>query len=115
MTEETETEALLPATLLDSSTLTTDQKSQIAAALFLDMPLDSLISLGEQNLVHLMCPEAQAAYVQRCNVLRSSAQTRKAALNSDATKLGAIKEKKSKTPKDNVSMAMALLAQLTKK
>lgn len=60
-----------------------------------------------------MCPEALASYVQRCSVLRASAQTRKAALTKDATALGETKKKPAK--KDNVSLAMDLLKQLSQK
>jgi hypothetical protein len=74
---------------------------------FNELPLDELLDLEP----HRMTPEQLSAYVQRCSVLRSSAQTRKAALNADSVKLGATK--KTKAPKkDSVGQALALLAQL---
>lgn len=81
----------------------------MSAALFLDLPLDSLMDLRPEQ----MCPEALAAYVQRCSVLRASAQTRKAALNAEGVKLGATKTKTKAPKKDSVSLAMDLLKQLT--
>ena len=113
---DTETDSdinLLPVTLHKdhSDDLTSDQRYAIAAALFLDLPLDSLV---DGLLPEEMCPEALAAYVQRCSVLRSSAQTRKAALNRDADGLGREPKAKKAAKKDNVSLAMQLLKDLTK-
>lgn len=60
-----------------------------------------------------MSPEELAAFVQRCAVLRSSAQTRKSALTQEATKLGATRKKAVK--KDSVSMALDMLRQIQTK
>src|SRR5688500_18603578 len=49
---------------------------------FNELPLDELLDLSPE----FMTSEQLAAYVQRCSVLRSSAQTRKAALNADSVK-----------------------------
>lgn len=77
-----------------------------------DASVDSLLDL----LVHEMTPPQLAEYVKRLSVLRSSAQTRKAALTQEAQALGTEKKASKKTPKkDSVSEAMALLLQLTPK
>lgn len=106
------TSPILPTSLLNASsndaTLTSEERTEVARALFLDLPLDSLMDLNPAE----MCPEALTAYVQRCSVLRASAQTRKAALTKEAGSLGA---KKKATKKDNAALALDLLKQLVQK
>lgn len=61
------------------------------------------------TLVHNMTPEQVTEYVKRCSVLRSSAQTRKAALKTE----GGVK-KKSPAKKSSVEQALELLSQIKK-
>lgn len=63
-------------------------------------------------LVHEMTPEQLANYIKACNEKRASAAARRKSLTAEAASLGVKKEKKTK--KDNVSLAMELLNQLTK-
>ena len=72
-----------------------------------DAPLESIVL--EETLLHNMTPEALTAYIQRCNVLRSSAQTRKAAIRQESGVQKAPRKKKS-----NVEQALALLEKLKK-
>lgn len=76
---------------------------------FNDAPLDSLLEV----CVHDLSNEALAEFVQKMAVLRSSAQTRKAALKKDDAALGGTKKKKAAS-KSSVDQALALLAQLQK-
>jgi hypothetical protein len=73
---------------------------------FREAPLETLLEMMEQDLVHNLSPEALVSYVQRCAQLRTSAQSRKQAL----TKAAGV-EKKPKGKKDSVALAMDLLAQ----
>lgn len=72
-----------------------------------DAPLESIVL--EETLLHNLSPEELTAYIQRCNVLRSSAQTRKAALRQESGVQKAPRKKKS-----NVELALALMEQLKK-
>lgn len=92
----------------DENALPSVPTTSYSEANFNELPLDELLDLSPE----FMTNDQLAAYVQRCSVLRSSAQTRKAALNADAVKLGVTKTKAKKTPKDSVGQALALLAQL---
>jgi hypothetical protein len=84
-----------------STTLSPDSKSWNEA------PLEEIVL--KEPLLHEMSPEALTAYVQRCNLLRSSAQTRKAALRQESGVQKAPRKKKS-----NVEMALALLEKIKK-
>ena len=78
-----------------------------------DAPLSSLL---EEPLVHEMTPEQLAAYVQRCNVLRQSAQTRQASYKTEDDQLAEGKPKRTKKPKENnVTKALAALQMLLPK
>jgi hypothetical protein len=57
-----------------------------------------------------MSPEQLTSFIQRCNVLRSSAQSRKAALRQESGVQKAPRKKKS-----NVEQALALLEKLKAK
>lgn len=72
-----------------------------------EMPLDELLDLRPEE----MNPEELTAYVQRCSVLRSSAQTRRATLVKEG---GGTTKKKSVSSVNSVSRAMELLAQINK-
>jgi len=74
---------------------------------WLEAPLETIVL--EDTLLHNLSPEALTAYIQRCNVLRSSTQTRKAALRQES---GAQKVPRKK--KSNVEMALALLEKMKK-
>lgn len=76
---------------------------------FKEAPLETLLEMQERELVHNLTPEQLAAFIQRCAVLRSSAQSRKAALTKEA---GVEKKTKSPTKKDSVSLALDLLKQM---
>lgn len=69
---------------------------------FNDAPLDWLLEVK----VHEMTPEQLTAYIKRCSVLRSSAQTRKASLKAE----GGVTKKKAKS---TIEQAMDLLTQLS--
>ena len=69
---------------------------------FNDAPLDWLLEQRPET----MTPEQLTAYIKRCSVLRSSAQTRKATLKAE----GGITKKKAKS---TVEQAMELLTQLS--
>lgn len=90
-----------PGTSTPPATLSQNQYS----VEFAEMPLDDLLELR----VDQMSPPQLVEYVKRMATLRSSAQTRKAQLKSDAGV-----EKKPKSPKaakdqSNVDRALALL------
>jgi hypothetical protein len=72
-----------------------------------DAPLESIVL--EDQLLHNMSPEELTAFVQRCNLLRSSAQSRKASLRQESGVAKVPKKKKS-----NVELAMELLERLRK-
>jgi hypothetical protein len=73
-----------------------------------DLPLDELL----EKDVTTMSPEELTAYVQRCALLRSSAQSRKAALVKEGVEKQGAKPKTKK--KDSVAMALAYLTQIKK-
>lgn len=72
---------------------------------FNDLPIDSVL----ETLVHDLSNSELMEYVKRCALLRSSAQSRKAALSKE----GGTKPKKA--AKSSVEKAMELLSQLQKK
>lgn len=72
-----------------------------------DAPLEAIVL--EEQLLHNMTPEELTAFVQRCNLLRSSAQSRKAVMRQES---GVSKTPKKK--KSNVELAMELLEKLRK-
>src|SRR4030095_969939 len=86
---------------MSSTMLSPDSKS------WNDAPLETIVL--EEQLLHNMTPEELTAYIQRCNVLRSSAQSRKAALRQESGVQKVPRKKKS-----NVEQALALLEKLKK-
>lgn len=76
---------------------------------FKEAPLETLLLVQEKDLVHNMSPEQLTAYIQRCNLLRSSAQTRKAALTTEKS------APKTKKKVDNVNLALDFLKQIQTK
>lgn len=89
---------------------TLNNQSSPTETSFNDAPLDSLLDTAE--LVHNLSDVELANYVKRCAVLRSSAQSMKAAINAEAAASGGRKRKEPK--KDSVSQALDLLSQLTR-
>lgn len=71
---------------------------------FADDPLDSLLD----KKVHEMSSEELVEFVKRCSLMRSSAQTRKAAVRAE----GPAPKKPSAKSKSNIDAALALLQQL---
>lgn len=84
--------------------------AQHVSADFSSMPLDELIDLP----VHEMTPDELAAYVQRCHLLATAAQTRRAAMRTEGTKLGAERTKGKSKKQSNVDKALAMLDLLNK-
>jgi len=74
---------------------------------FNDMPIDELL----EQPVDLMSPQQLMEYVQRCAVLRSSSQTRRATLAKEAVVNHGVKKKPLK--KDSVAQALEYLKLLT--
>lgn len=70
---------------------------------FNDAPLDDLLD----KKVHEMSPEELTEYIKRCSVLRSSAQTRKAALKAE----GGVKKKPTKS---TIEQALEYLSKIQK-
>lgn len=75
-----------------------------------DAPLEDLLGFNEKSdkRPDEMTDEELAAFVQRAALLRSSHQTAKAAIRRESVKHGG------KAPKDNGSLALALLDTLMK-
>ncbi len=88
----------------------TTQPGPLSKPSWTDAPLDTILEFGETIMPHEMTDEELLEYVKRAENLRASSQTRKAALNKEATALGV--EKKKKKPKSAVDEAMALLASI---
>ena len=86
--------------------LPTSTSTTWTASALNDLPLDELLEMDVASLP----PEGQMAFVQRCALLRSSAQTRKATLVKEGVEKLGVKKKTAK--KDSVSMAMAYLSQI---
>lgn len=85
---------------LGTSNTPPSNSSSQPLSLFAETPIDELLEMSPDK----MSPEELAAYVQRCATLRQSAQTRKAALQT---------EPKAKTKKaDSVSAAKSFLDQI---
>jgi len=59
-----------------------------------------------------MPPAELGEFIKRCALMRQSAQSRKAALTKEAEAHGAVKEKKTKKPKDSVALADELIKSL---
>lgn len=95
----------IPATTHSTPSLPNSPTEELE---FLEGPLDDLLECKMNGkLVHQMNPEELAVFIKRCAVLRSSAQTRKAAIQAEA----GVQKKKASPKKDNVSLADALLKQ----
>src|SRR6516225_5152618 len=90
----------------DSATPSQSTKPTLTAqSSWIDAPLEAL--LAEETLVHNMTNEELVDFIKRCSTLRSSAQSRKAALKGD----GAPKPRK----QSNLDRALELLAKLEQK
>jgi hypothetical protein len=90
----------------DSVTPSQSSKTSLTGSFsWIDAPLEALIA--EETLVHNMTNEELVDFIKRCSTLRSSAQSRKAALKGD----GAPKPRK----QSNLDRALELLAQLEQK
>ena len=85
-----------------TSDMSSSTKSSSASRSWNDAPLEALIA--EETLLHNMSMEELSEFVKRCAVLRSSAQSRKAALNADGPK------KKKGPSVNNIDKALELLA-----
>lgn len=98
------------ATTTNLGTQTTEPITSLATS-SPESPLETLFG----KLVHDMTNEELVTYIKECAALRSSAQTRRAALVKEGTVLGAEKTPRKKAkPTDSVAEAMALLDLLTK-
>ncbi len=89
-----------PSNSLGASTIPPISSSNVS---FNDEPLDLLLD----KKVHEMTPEELATFVKRCALLRSSAQSRRAAIRGDGTPKAPKVKKKS-----NVEKALELLMQI---
>lgn len=89
-----------------SPSMLTLPNSSSSETSWMDAPLDSILEAP----VHEMSPTELAEFVKTCAAMRSSAQTRKKALTTEAVSLG--QKKKPTKAKNNVDAAMALLNQL---
>lgn len=94
---------LTPSPLLTPTLKPTDLVPLESPKSFDAVPLENLLDMR----VEQMSPTELAAYIQKCSLLRSSSQTRKAALRAE----GGAGPKKA-TRKSSVERAMELLAQL---
>lgn len=92
-----------------SPDVTSDASPSLSTVDFKEAPLEFLLSLSDQVLVHEMTSEQLLHYIQRCALLRASAQTRKAALTKET---GSEPKKKTAKKKDSVDLAMELFNQI---
>ena len=105
-----------PVSPLPSTPLGTSLTPHISLSTesFNDASPDDLLDV----LVHDMTPEQLVAFVQRCDLLRQSAQTRNAEMGKESKSIGATRTVSTKKraaaspPKNNVALAQQLLKDL---
>lgn len=94
---------LIPTIKLGTLSIPTSPSSETSSpSAISNLDLDSMLD----KLVHEMTDEELTEYVKRCNLLSSSAQTRKAVLVKEGTGHGAVRKPKKK---DSVQEALDLL------